>query len=101
MPERVLLFCLASDTDWVKAGVTHSIAQHLMVKNLVERHGSAHYVLTEQGRAVLFTLLPIETTGNGRSRYVMLCEKRCKRQFSRLLGRADCREELQGLRYRA
>jgi hypothetical protein len=22
VPERVLLFCLASDTDWVKAGVT-------------------------------------------------------------------------------
>jgi hypothetical protein len=28
VPERVLLFCLASDTNWVKAGVTHSTAQH-------------------------------------------------------------------------
>jgi hypothetical protein len=24
VPERVLLFCLATDTDWRKAGVTHS-----------------------------------------------------------------------------
>jgi hypothetical protein len=23
VPERVLLFCLASGTDWAKAGVTH------------------------------------------------------------------------------
>jgi hypothetical protein len=28
VPERVLLFCLASNNDWVKAGVTHAIAQH-------------------------------------------------------------------------
>jgi hypothetical protein len=27
VPERVLLFCLASGTDWVKAGVTHATAQ--------------------------------------------------------------------------
>jgi hypothetical protein len=32
VPERVLLFCLASDTDWVKAGVSHSIAQHMLVR---------------------------------------------------------------------
>src|SRR5438552_265740 len=25
--ERILLFCLASDTDWAKAGVTHATAQ--------------------------------------------------------------------------
>jgi hypothetical protein len=32
VPERVLLFCLASDTDWVTAGATHSIAQGLLVR---------------------------------------------------------------------
>jgi hypothetical protein len=32
VPERVLLFCLASDTNWVKAGVSHSTAQHLLVR---------------------------------------------------------------------
>jgi hypothetical protein len=26
VPERVLLFCLASGTNWVKAGVTHATA---------------------------------------------------------------------------
>jgi hypothetical protein len=29
---RVLLFCLASDTDWFKAGVAPSIAQHMLVR---------------------------------------------------------------------
>jgi hypothetical protein len=32
--ERVLLFCLASGTDWAQAGVTQSTARHLMIKNL-------------------------------------------------------------------
>ena len=43
--------------DWVKAGVTHSIAQHMMVRNLAERDGAARFVLAEQGRAVLSALL--------------------------------------------
>jgi len=37
VPERVLLFCIASGTDWVTAGVTHAAAQHMVVRNLVER----------------------------------------------------------------
>jgi hypothetical protein len=57
VPERVLLFCLASDTDWVKAGVTHATAQHLLVRNLVERGQATGLVLTDQGRAVLAELL--------------------------------------------
>jgi hypothetical protein len=58
VPERVLLFCLASGTDWFKAGVTHSVAQHLLVRNLVERdQAAADFVLTDQGRAVLAALL--------------------------------------------
>ena len=28
----VLLFCLASNTDWVKAGVTHATAQKMLVR---------------------------------------------------------------------
>jgi hypothetical protein len=55
--ERVLLFCLASGTDWVKAGVTHPTAQHLLVRNLVERDHAAELALTDQGRAVLDALL--------------------------------------------
>jgi hypothetical protein len=58
VPERVLLFCLASGTNWVKAWVTHATAQHMLVRNLVERdHAAADFVLTDQGRAVLAALL--------------------------------------------
>ena len=56
--ERVLLFCLASGTDWQKAGVAHATAQHLMTRGLLEREGGAgSFALTEQGRAVLEALL--------------------------------------------
>jgi hypothetical protein len=41
VPERILLFCLASDTDWQKAGVTHATAQHMMVRGLIERDRAA------------------------------------------------------------
>jgi hypothetical protein len=57
VPGRLLLFCLASGTDWVKAGVTHATAQHLLVRNLVERDKASGFMLTEQGRAVLDALL--------------------------------------------
>jgi hypothetical protein len=53
----VLLFCLASDTDWAKSGVTHATAQHLLVRNLVERDDAGRFVLTDQGRAVLSGLV--------------------------------------------
>jgi hypothetical protein len=58
VPERVLLFCLASATDWQKAGVTHATAQHMLVRGLVERAtGATNYKLTDQGRAVLDAML--------------------------------------------
>ena len=58
VPERILLFCLASDTDWAKAGVTRPDIQHMLVRNLVERDQAAkRFVLTAQGRAVLAALL--------------------------------------------
>jgi hypothetical protein len=57
VPARVLLFCLASDTNWVKAGVTHATAQHLLVRNLVERNHATDFVLTDQGRSVLDALI--------------------------------------------
>jgi hypothetical protein len=58
VPDRVLLLCLASDTDWQKAGVTHATAQQMMIRGLIDRHGGAGaFVLTDQGRAVLAALL--------------------------------------------
>jgi hypothetical protein len=52
LPERLLLFCLASDTDWQAASITHATAQHMMVRGLIDR-AATRYALTDQGRAVL------------------------------------------------
>jgi hypothetical protein len=32
VPERLLLFCLASDTDWQAASITQATARHMMVR---------------------------------------------------------------------
>jgi hypothetical protein len=40
VPERVLLFCLASGTNWLKARVPTITVQHLVVRNLVDRDGA-------------------------------------------------------------
>jgi hypothetical protein len=56
--ERILPFCLASDTDWQAASITHATAQRLMVRGLIERDRRAtRFVLTDQGRAVLAALM--------------------------------------------
>jgi hypothetical protein len=55
--ERVLLFCLASDTDWAKVGVPAITVQHLLVRNLVERKDATQLALTDWGRAVLAALV--------------------------------------------
>jgi hypothetical protein len=53
-----LLFCVASDTDWQKAGVTHPTAQQTMIRGLVDREGAAgSYVRTDEGRGVFAALL--------------------------------------------
>jgi hypothetical protein len=58
VPERILLFCLASETDWQAAGITHATAQRLMVRGLIERQqGGTSYALAELGRTVLAALL--------------------------------------------
>jgi hypothetical protein len=49
---------IATDTDWQAASITHATAQHMLVRGLVERAiGATNYKLTDQGRAVLATLL--------------------------------------------
>ena len=56
--ERVLLFCVGSGTDWVKAGVTHARTRIMVMKNLLEDDSATmRLVLTEQGCAVLTALL--------------------------------------------
>jgi hypothetical protein len=54
--ERVLLFCVASDTDPIKAGVS-SATQVMILKNLLERDRAGHLVITDFGRRVLDSLI--------------------------------------------
>jgi hypothetical protein len=57
IPKRILLFCLASGTDWQKAAVTGETVTVMMVKALVERDAVGRLSLTAEGRAVLAALL--------------------------------------------
>ena len=50
VPERLLLFYLALATDWQKAGVTHVTAQHMMVRNLIERDWPLRAYIVLDGR---------------------------------------------------
>jgi hypothetical protein len=56
-PERVLLFCVASGTEWAQAGVTGATATAMLVRGLVERDALGRLQLTSEGRAVLDALL--------------------------------------------
>jgi len=58
VPERMMLFCLASGTDRERAYVTHATAQQLLVRGLIDRDpGPARFKLTPLGRDVLAVLL--------------------------------------------
>jgi hypothetical protein len=50
IPERVLLFCVASDTDWEHAGITGTT---VIVRGLIQRDPAGRLRLTKEGRAVL------------------------------------------------
>jgi hypothetical protein len=36
IPERVLLFCVASDTDWEHAGITGTTVTAMIVRGLIQ-----------------------------------------------------------------
>lgn len=57
MPERVLLFCLASGTPWEQAGVTHATPQHLLLRGLIDRDHGARFKLSPLGRDVFVALV--------------------------------------------
>jgi hypothetical protein len=57
-PERMMLFCLASGTDWEHAGVLHATPQHLLLRGLIDRAPTpARVKLTPLGRAVFDALI--------------------------------------------
>jgi hypothetical protein len=56
--QRVLLFCVASNTDWRKVGITNSTVQLAIIQNRIDRaEATSRLELTEHGRAVLAALL--------------------------------------------
>jgi hypothetical protein len=63
IPERILLFCIGSDTPWQQAGVTERAVLNMLIKGMLNREGS-HLSLTRQGRDALAALL----AGDGRER---------------------------------
>jgi hypothetical protein len=56
LPQRVLLFCVASGTDWRKFGIQNPTVQLTILHGLVERENE-QLVLTNQGRAILGVLI--------------------------------------------
>ena len=57
IPERILLFCVASGTEWERAGVTGATVTVLVVRGLIERDAEGRLVLRKQGRAVLDAMI--------------------------------------------
>ena len=58
VPQRLLLFCVASGSDYRKAGINGASVQLAIIRGLVERDdATARLVLTDHGRAVLTTLI--------------------------------------------
>ena len=51
VPERVLLFCVSSDTDWEHAGITGTTVTAMIVRGLIQRDPVG------EGRAVQTALL--------------------------------------------
>jgi hypothetical protein len=56
VPERLLLFCVASGTNPAKAKITHRTIELLMIKGLIG-HDNGGLVLTDRGGVILDALL--------------------------------------------
>ena len=57
VPERVLLFCIASSTSWQEAGITGETLTTMELKGLIQRDTVGRLSLTAKGRAALRALL--------------------------------------------
>jgi hypothetical protein len=55
IPERLLLFCIASKTEWERTGITDRDRHG--DQGLVERDAAGELTLTKRGRAVFAALL--------------------------------------------
>jgi len=50
IPERLLLFCVASGTDWEHSGITGAHVTSIVVKGLIAREPTGGLYLTKEGR---------------------------------------------------
>jgi hypothetical protein len=57
MSERILLFCVGSETSWERTGVTRVTVTSLMITGLIQRDPAGTLRLTKQGRASLLAML--------------------------------------------
>jgi hypothetical protein len=55
--ERLLLFCVASSTEWQKAGIPGTTITIMIVKGLIARDPSGELYLTKEGREVFKALV--------------------------------------------
>jgi hypothetical protein len=55
--ERILLFCVASGTDWERAGITGALVTSMVINGLIAREPTGGLYLTKDGRAALRTLV--------------------------------------------
>jgi hypothetical protein len=60
IPERQLLFCVASKTDWKKVGITPATVLAMVVRGLIERDPDGQLHFSEEGRAVFKALVADE-----------------------------------------
>jgi hypothetical protein len=51
--ERILLFCIASGTNWQWAGITGEVVTALIVRGFLVRDATGHLALTDNGQAAL------------------------------------------------
>jgi hypothetical protein len=56
--ERMLLFCVASNTDWKHPAIPAEIVTTMVIKGLIERDAEEALTLSDRGRAVLRAMLP-------------------------------------------
>jgi hypothetical protein len=57
IPERQLLFCIASKADWKKVGITPTIVMSMVARGLIQRDIAGEFQFTKEGQAVLAALL--------------------------------------------
>jgi hypothetical protein len=57
MSERILLFCVGSQTSWERTAITRATVTSLIITGLIQCDPAGMLRLTKEGRASLLTML--------------------------------------------